>query len=139
MNGVSMSETGDYVDPEDYEDGEHDDEQENLPAPSQPKLPQLFRELGLGSVSTKDTFTMKYSEGTLKVSVKRRDGVTQTVQRNVSSGFRSMTEFDPSEMHDKANRNDEIRRRYRKGATQQDLAEIFGLSQAMISRIIAEG
>jgi hypothetical protein len=124
-------------------DVDSDDEGEgspnNLPVPSQPKLPQLFHDLGLGNVSTKDTFTMKYSDGTLKVSVKRKNGVSQTVQRNVSSGFRAVTEFDPAEMENKEARNADIRKRYKKGATQQDLAELFGLSQAMISRIIAEG
>ena len=124
----------------DYDfDNEDEEPPSNLPAPSQPKLPQLFRDLGLGNVSTKDTFTMKYSDGTLKVSVKRKDGVSQTVQRNVSSGFRAMTEFNPAEMASKDARNAEIRKRYKKGATQQDLAELFGLSQAMISRIIVEG
>jgi hypothetical protein len=121
----------------DYED-EDAEPKSNLPAKHRPKIPQLFQDLGLGSVSTKDKFTMKYADGTLKVAVKRKDGVSQTVQRNVAAGFRSMTEFNPAEMVSKGQRNAEIRRRYKKGATQQELAELFGLSQAMISRIIAE-
>jgi len=123
---------------DDYDFDDDDEPQSNLPAPHQPKLPQLFRDLGLGGVSTKDTFTIKYSDGTLKVAVKRKDGVSQTVQRNVSAGFRAMTEFDPTEMASKDERNAEIRKRYKRGATQQELAELFGLSQAMISRIISE-
>jgi|GEM_PF-1663492 len=120
------------------EDDESEGSSNNLPAKSQPKIPQLFRDLGLGGVSTKDTFNIKYSDGTLKVSVKRKDGVSQTVQRNVSSGFRAMSEFNPAEMESKDVRNAEIRKRYKRGNTQQELAEIFGLSQAMISRIIAD-
>jgi hypothetical protein len=112
--------------------------QSNLPVPHQPRLPQLFRDLGLGNVNTSDTFTIKYSDGTLKVAVKRKNGVSQTVQRNVSAGFRAITEFDPAEMASKDERNAEIRKRYKRGATQQELGELFGLSQPMISRIIAE-
>lgn len=125
---------------DDYDFDDDDDEPQNtLPVPHQPKIPQLFNDLGLGGVSTKDTFTIKYSGGTLKVAVKRKGGVSQTVQRNVKAGFRVMTEFDPASIADKDERNAEIRMRYKKGATQQELAELFGLSQAMISRIIAEG
>jgi hypothetical protein len=122
-----------------HETEDDDEPRNNLPVSHQPKIPQLFNDLGLGGVSTKDKFTIKYSGGTLKVAVKRKDGVSQTVQRNVKAGFREMTEFDPAVMTDKDERNAEICKRYKKGATQQDLAELFGLSQAMISRIIAEG
>lgn len=109
----------------------------NLPSQNGAKLPQLFQDLGLGKVSTNDKFTIKYSDGSLKVSVKRSDGVTQTVNRHVSSGFRAMTEFNPTDMASKDDRNDEIRRRYKNRETQQELAELFGLSQAMISNIVS--
>lgn len=117
----------------------HEDQQQNLPVSQGPKIPQLFRDLGLGGVSTQDTFTIKYANNTLKVAVKRKSGVSQTVQRNVQAGFRAMTQFDPAEMTGISERNAEICRRYKAGATQQELADFFGLSQTMISKITAEG
>lgn len=131
----------DYDDDHDDHDGPEDDShgsQRNLPVTQGPRIPQLFRDLGLGGVSTQDTFTIKYANNTLKVAVKRSSGVSQTVQRNVRAGFRAMTQFDPAEMTGISERNAEIRRRYRAGATQQELADLFGLSQAMISRITSE-
>lgn len=119
---------------------EHDNKQprHELAVPTQPKLPALFADLGLGRVSTKDKLTIAYGDGTIKATVKRTSGVTQTVVRNVKAGFRSMTEFDPGEMRNKAERNSHIRRLYKQGLTQVQLGEQFGLSQSMINRIINE-
>jgi len=125
---------------EDYSDDEpaEDDAPTALVPQQRPKVSELMESLGLGRVTTKDKFNVSYSAGTLKATVKRPDGVTQSVLRTVKSGFRSMTEFDPSEMRSKDERNDHIRRLYVKGATQHELAEQFGLSQSMINRIVNE-
>jgi hypothetical protein len=101
-----------------------------------PKLPGLFKDLGLGGVSTKDKFKIAYSDGTLSVTVKRPSGVTQTVTRNVEAGFRALTEFDPVEMKNKAERNKHIHKAAKKGMSQQQIADQFGLSQSMVNKII---
>lgn len=113
---------------------------ENLPVPqAKAQLPTLLESLGLGRVTTKDKIKVSYRDGVLKASVTQPDGVTRTANRSVGSGFSSGTEFNPAEMKSKDDRNDEIRRRYRKGATQDDLAQQTGLSQAMINRIVNDG
>lgn len=117
----------------------HDDDgngSHELIPQKKPKIPALFQDLGLGTVTTKDKFSVSYSGGVLKATVKRSSGVSQTVLREVGSGFRAMTEFDPGEMKSKTERNNHIRKAASKGATQQDLAEQFGLSQSMINRIV---
>ena len=108
----------------------------SLAPQSTPKLPALFKELGLGSVSTKDKFTIAYSGGTLKATVKRQSGVAQTAIRHVGSGFRALTEFDPDDMKNKAERDAYIRQTVASGATQQSVGEQFGLSQSMVNRIV---
>lgn len=118
-----------------FDEDEHDEEDSPV-SRNQPKIPALFRDLGLGSVSTKDKFTISYEAGTLKASVKRSDGVAHTVIRNVHSGFRAMTEFDPDTMRNKAERNKYIRQAVAGGARQKQVAEQFGLSQAMVNRIV---
>lgn len=118
------------------DDGYKDEPSSNLVSQNKPKIPALFKDLGLGSVSTKDKFTISYSGGTLKATVKRRSGVAQTVVRNVQVGFRVMTEFDPDEMKSKEDRNRYIREAVNKGLTQQQVAEQFGLSQSMVNRIV---
>ncbi|WP_186169776.1 helix-turn-helix domain-containing protein [Burkholderia gladioli] len=107
-------------------------------ATQKPTLPALLSEVGLGTVSTDDNVNLSYKGGILKASVRRPDGVTQTSMRSVTSGFRSMTEFNPDDMKNKEERNKHIRMLYRRGATQQDLADQFGLSQSMINRIVNE-
>lgn len=127
-----------HEDDDQYGDDDEEQSPREVAVPNQPKLPALFADLGLGRVSTKDKLTITYGDGTIKATVKRTSGVTQTVVRNVKAGFRSMTEFDPGEMRNKDERNEHIRRLYKQGLTQQQLAEQFGLSQSMINRIINE-
>lgn len=126
---------------EDYylDDDDDDDARPAVPAvvpDSVPVLPVLLDRLGLGHVTTRDEITIKYDPKTrsIKGVVKRPGGVAQTSTRNTSAGFRTMTEFVPT--GDKAARNRQIRHLYKKGATQQSLAEQFGLSQAMIHNIV---
>lgn len=114
----------------------YDDDSHELIPQQKPKIPALFQSLGLGTVTTKDKFSVSYSGGMLKATVKRPSGVSQTVLRSVGSGFKAMTEFDPSQMTSKDERNSHIRKAAAKGATQQELAEQFGLSQSMINRIV---
>ncbi len=122
----------------------HDDDDgygndENLPVlKAKPPLPVLLESLGFGKVTTKDKIKISYGNGRLKASVTQPDGVTQTVSRSLGSGFGSKTEFDPGKMQSKDHRNKEIRRLYKQGATQDDLAQQCGLSQAMINRIVNE-
>lgn len=114
-----------------------DDDDRKLPAPRRPaSIPALFDELGIGRVSTNDKFTVSYQGGMLKATVKHADGVAKTVVREVGTGFRAMTEFDPAEMRSKEDRNRQIRKLVNKGATQQEVAEEFGLSQSMVNKII---
>lgn len=121
-----------------YDDNGYDNN-ENLPVPvAKPQLPALLESLGLGKVTTKDKIKISYAGGVLKASVTQPNGVTHTANRSVGSGFRSATEFDPGQMRSKDDRNNEIRRRYAQGATQDDLAGQFGLSQAMINKIVNE-
>ncbi len=120
-----------------YDDDDGYDNGDKLPVPkAKPQLPALLESLGFGKVTTKDEIKISYRDGVLKASVKQPNGVTQTANRSVGSGFSSGTEFNPAEMKSKDDRNNEIRRRYRAGATQDDLAQQFGLSQAMINRIV---
>ncbi|MBU2774159.1 hypothetical protein HMI48_09720 [Acidithiobacillus ferrooxidans] len=118
----------------------HDEDDEGLRnsllPQNAPKLPALFKELGLGGVSTQDKFKIAYADGTLKVMVKRKSGVAQTAIRNVAAGFRALTEFAPDEMKSKAERNAYIRRAVASGVTQQAAGEQFGLSQSMVNRIV---
>jgi hypothetical protein len=122
----------------DYDDDDENSNGNELIPRHQPKIPALFKDLGLGTVSTKDKFTISYAGGTLKASVKRRDGVAHTVIRNVGSGFRAMTEFNPDEMKSKEERNKYIRQAAASGQTQQQIAQQFGLSQSMVNRIVNE-
>lgn len=131
----------DDYDEHDDHDQQYDDEEENKPShqiavKKTPKLPALFEDLGFGRVTTKDKLSFTYNDGTLKATVKRPSGVSQTTVRNVKAGFKSMTEFDPNEMASRSERNGHIRRMYKQGLSQQQLAEQFGLSQSMINRIV---
>jgi hypothetical protein len=129
----------------DYDDDEQDsydpdNENDNyVPAVRpQPKLPALIESLGLGSVSIKDKITVVYENGGIKASVKRANGVTETVHRILGAGFNSTTQYYPDTSKSKDHRNEAIRTLRRGGATQAALAHQFGLSQSMIQRIVTE-
>jgi hypothetical protein len=101
-------------------------------------LPALFDELGITKVKRDDRFSLDYSEGLLEVRVKRKSGLTETAMVRVSgSGFHQMSSFDPDQM-DKPDRNKLICTLYKngRGETQEVLGRKFGLSQAMINRIV---
>jgi hypothetical protein len=98
--------------------------------------PALFEQLGISRVKKSDQFTISYRDGFLEANVKRKSGKTETAVKHVrGDGFTQLTTFDPEGM-DKNERNDLIKNKYAKGHTQSDLAKLFGLSQAMISRIV---
>lgn len=99
-------------------------------------VPALFEHLGIQGVKSSDSFTLTYRDGILEAHVKRASGKTETSVKTVKgNGFRQMTHFDPSQMS-KDERNDLIRAKYKKGERQTSLEKTFGLSQAMISRIV---
>ena len=97
-------------------------------------VPALLENLGIQKVTPKDKFTISYQEGLLKVVVKRSTGKTETATKYIKGGFHQMSHFDPNEMS-KHDRNELINRKYKSGESQASLAQTFGLSQAMISRI----
>ena len=99
-------------------------------------VPALFERMGIEKVSPKDKFSITYQDGLLRAVVKRSDGKTETATKHVKgNGFQEMSIFDPDEMS-KHDRNSLIRKKYKSGESQASLAETFGLSQAMISRIV---
>jgi len=99
-------------------------------------VPALFERLGIERVTTKDKFTITYNDGLLRAVVNRDSGKTETTTKHIKGrGFQEMSVFDPDEMS-KNDRNALIRKRYKSGVSQLSLSETFGLSQAMISRIV---
>lgn len=102
-------------------------------------VPALFESLGIAKVSTRDEFTITYRDGLIEAHVKRPSGQSITATKSVRGEFRQMTTFDPSSMT-REDRNDLIRSQYKggRGATQHDLAKTFGISQAMVSKIVRE-
>jgi len=99
-------------------------------------VPALFERLGIERVTPKDKFTITYDDGLIRAVVKRKGGKTETTTKHVTgNGFQEMSVFDPDEMS-KKDRNALIRKKYKSGEAQASLAETFGLSQAMISRIV---
>ncbi|WP_374244159.1 hypothetical protein [Zoogloea sp.] len=101
-------------------------------------VPAVFEYLGLGNVKPSDELMLVMRNRTLEATVKRASGVTQTATLHIGSGgFKSMTEFDPGQMP-KDERNDLIRQKHAKGERQSALAKMFGISQAMVSKIVRE-
>lgn len=99
-------------------------------------VPELFERMGIDKVSPKDKFSITYQDGLIRAVVKRRSGKTEAATKHVKgNGFQELSIFDPSEMS-KRDRNSLIRTKYKSGESQASLAETFGLSQAMISRIV---
>ena len=99
-------------------------------------LPAAFERLGIKNVKPSDELTLVLRNGILEASVKRKSGLIQTATMHVGSGgFKAMTEFDPQRMQ-KDERDALIRDMYSKGGRQSALAKTFGMSQAMISKIV---
>jgi Mor family transcriptional regulator len=107
---------------------------ELVPIPKNP-VPAAFSYLGVGDVTPRDDFSLTCKSGILKASVKRQSGECITITKRIKGGFDEMTVFDPESMS-KTARNKLIKEFYEKGDTQKELEKKFGLTQAMISRII---
>ncbi len=98
-------------------------------------IPAVFAMLGIGGVKTSDQFSLTYKSGILEACVKQATGHTIVVRRYVKgNGFGQLEPFDPGAMT-KEERNAAIKAMYLNTHTQAELAELFNLSQAMISRI----
>lgn len=102
-------------------------------------VPALLASLGIPQVSTRDEFTVTYRDGLIEAQVKRPSGQTITATKSVRGNFNTMSSFEPDSMS-RDDRNALIRRQYKggRGATQHDLAKKFGISQAMVSKIVRE-
>ena len=98
-------------------------------------VPAVFSHLGIEKVCPKDRFSLTYHDGILEANVKRQSGKTETAIKHVKGGFEQMTTFDPEQMN-REDRNNLIKQRYAKGEKQKQLEKTFGLTQAMISRIV---
>lgn len=99
-------------------------------------IPSLFDHIGISKVTPSDSFSLTYSDGFLEASVKRQSGKTETAIMHVNgNGFIQMTSFDPKKMN-KSDRNEVIKGLYENGEKQKKLEKKFGLSQAMISKIV---
>lgn len=98
-------------------------------------IPAVFALLGIPHVKTSDQLSLTYKSGILEACVKQATGHTIVVRRYVKgNGFAQLEPFDPSAMG-KDERNAAIKAMYLNTHTQAELAELFNLSQAMISRI----
>lgn len=102
-------------------------------------LPAVFDHFGLKGIQPSDDLSLTLRNGILEATVKRASGPTQKVTLHLGSGggFKAMTEFDASSMP-KSDRNDLIRSMHAKGERQSALAKTFGLSQAMVSKIVRD-
>jgi hypothetical protein len=99
-------------------------------------VPAVFEHLGLKNIKPSDELTLVFRNGLLEASVKHKSGLTETATKHIGSGgFHEMTSFDPHLMS-KNERDDLIRSKHAKGERQSALAKTFGLSQAMISKIV---
>ena len=99
-------------------------------------VPALFEHLGIKQIKPSDRFWLTYRDGIFEARVKRKSGQTESVIKYVKgNGFSQMTAFDPDLMT-KDDRNNLIRILYKNGERQTSLERKFGLSQAMISRIV---
>lgn len=100
-------------------------------------IPAVFTLLGIQRVRTSDQFSLTYRGCILEACVKQPSGQTVVVRKYIKgSSFDEMTPFDPTSMS-KDERNAAIKAMYLNTHTQAELAELFSLSQAMISRIVS--
>lgn len=99
-------------------------------------IPALFEQIGINGVESSDKFFINYSNGIMDVQIKRKTGQTETITATVKgNGFRQIAHFDPEQMG-LEERNSLIKSMYTRGERQSTLAKRFGLTQAMVSRII---
>ncbi|HEX8239921.1 MAG TPA: winged helix-turn-helix domain-containing protein [Allosphingosinicella sp.] len=101
-----------------------------------PSLPDALSSIGIsGRVSTKDSFTIEYSDGLLVATVRKRNGMVQTSRRSVDGSFQEATSFDPESVS-KKQRNALIKRLASGRMTQSEIARRTGVSQATVSNVL---
>ena len=99
-------------------------------------VPAVFSHLGIEGVNSGDRFSLTYRDGILEAHVKRKSGKVETAMKFVKGGgFSQMSSFEPEQMS-RDDRNTLIKKLYAKGEKQKELEKKFGLTQAMISRIV---
>lgn len=104
--------------------------------PNLPSIPDALSSIGIrGRVSTKDSFSVEYSDGLLVATVRKRDGVVQTARRSVDGSFQETTTFDPDSVS-KEQRNGLIKRLADGRMTQSEIARRTGVSQATVSNVL---
>ncbi len=107
-----------------------------LVAPSISSIPNALSSVGItGPVSTKDSFSIEYSDGLLVATVRKKNGVVQTSRRSVDGSFRETTSFDPESIT-KEERNTLIRRLADGRMTQAEIARRTGVSQPTVSNVL---
>lgn len=99
-------------------------------------IPALFDSFGIERVTTRDKFTIEYSDEFLTATVKRDSGKVETVRKHVKNqGFSEMTTFDPDRMTP-AQRDTVICRLSGDGLTQNEIARRTGFSQSTVSNVL---
>ncbi|USU07224.1 helix-turn-helix domain-containing protein (plasmid) [Sphingomonadaceae bacterium OTU29MARTA1] len=108
-----------------------------FPVPStQPSVPDALGAFGInGRVSTKDSFSVEYSNGLLVATVKKKSGSVQTIRRSVDGSFEETMLFDPDGVS-KEDRNRLIKRLAKDRMTQSEIARRTGVSQATVSNVL---
>lgn len=106
------------------------------PVPKISSVPDALSAIGItGRVSTKDAFSIEYSDGLLVATVRKGNGVIQTSRRSVDGSFQESTSFDPESVS-KEDRNTLIRRLAGGRMTQSEIARRTGVSQATVSNVL---
>ena len=96
----------------------------------------LIQSMNLRPVSLKDEIDFSYSARILTVTVKREDGLVETVRRSVThSGFAETTIFDPSKMTTKE-RNQVVYGLADKRLSQSEISRRTGIPQTTVSNIL---
>ncbi|MDF8335500.1 ArsR/SmtB family transcription factor [Novosphingobium cyanobacteriorum] len=104
--------------------------------PKMSSVPEALNSIGItGPVSTKDTFSIEYSDGLLVATVRKSNGVVQTSRRSVDGSFHESTLFDPESVS-KDTRNALIKRLAAGRMTQSEIARRTGVSQATVSNVL---
>jgi hypothetical protein len=108
-----------------------------FPVPAtQPSVPDALSAFGIsGRITTKDSFSVEYSNGLLVATVKKRSGSVQTIRRSVDGSFQETTLFDPDGVS-KDDRNRLIKRLAKDRMTQSEIARRTGVSQATVSNVL---
>ena len=104
--------------------------------PSISSVPDALSSIGItGRVSTKDAFSIEYSDGLLVATVRKKNGLVQTSRRSVDGSFQETTLFDPDGIS-KNERNGIIKRLAAGRMTQSEIARRTGVSQATVSNVL---